>query len=232
MASAGSSKQKSESMSSSESQAQSTNQDFGSDVWGGQSPFLTQGYQAASDVYNQTQGSGPNAMETLGQGLMTQGGATLNQLQGQPGINPAFDAYQQRMKQGFAEDFLPQLKGGAIQAGGLGGSRQQIGSALGADRAMQAISDFGANTYSGDQDRRLAAAQSAMTSGLTTADFGRSMPWYNVSQYSGLLGAPTVLNKGGYAQSTATSKSSSSSKGKSKGWNAGVLGQSSGGAED
>lgn len=198
--------------------------------------------------------------------LMDQSAAGLRTMLN-PEIDPAMAAYSKRMGQAFNEQLLPGLKGDAMLAGGLGGSRQQIGAALGADRAMQAMSDFTANTYSGQQDRRLAAAQglgnlgqmyqglgdlSNQTAGmygqfgdlsnqtaagfgnlaqgwqqsagtnLAQGDFARSMPWYNVNQYAGILGMPVTLDQGGFNWNNSSSTSSSSGKNSSIGGSFGL----------
>jgi hypothetical protein len=138
----------------------------------------------------------------------------------QPTVDPAFQMYSDRVGQQYNQQFLPGMKGQAIQAGGLGGSRQQIGNALGAQAGMQSISDFGAQSYAGQQQRALQAAgqqgQNSQMLGqlsgqnLANADFSRGMPWYNQQMFAGLLGAPTMQDLGSYAQSTG----SSTSKGK------------------
>lgn len=76
-----------------------------------------------------------------------------------PGVDPALGAYSKALGQQFNEQFLPGLKGDAAVAGGLGGSRAQIGAALGSQRAQQSLSEFAANSYAGQQERALQAAQ-------------------------------------------------------------------------
>ena len=218
----GSSKQKSS------SQGQSTSQDFGTNIWGPQAGYLENLYGNAQQLGQGPQMGGQglqNSQQNAGyaqQGLM-QSNQNLQQYQN-PGIDPALGAYSDRIGQQFSEQFLPQLQGQAIQAGGLGGSRQQIGAAMGADRGMQAISDFAANSYAGQQQRGLQAAglqgQNSQARGqlgqqnLMNADFSRGMPWYNQQMFGGLLGAPTMQDLGAYSQST------NSSKGKASSWNA------------
>lgn len=75
------------------------------------------------------------------------------------GTDPLSEAYARNMGQQFNEQFLPGLNGDAAVAGGLGGSRAQIGAALGSQRAMQSIGDFNASLYGQQQDRALQAAQ-------------------------------------------------------------------------
>lgn len=215
------------------SSSSSNGEQYGTNVWGAQSPYLTDLYARAQGALGDNSGIS-TANQWLGQAgsYLDQAGATLGQsnqaLQGflNPGQDPAVAAYATNLGQQFNEQFLPGLKGDAALAGGLGGSRQQIGAALGAQRAMQTLGDFTAQTYSGQMDRALQAAQglagnaqgfeSLAGTGLATSDFARSMPWYQLSQYQGLLGAPIIQDLGGYTSSSSTSK------GKSSGWNANV----------
>jgi len=206
--------------------AQSTSTDYGTNVWGPQQGYLQNLWQTGQQMagapmggqqqFNQSQA----AMGQAQQGLMQ----SNQNLQGfmNPGVDPAMGAYANRIGQDFRQQFLPGLQGQAIQAGGLGGSRQQIGQALGAQAGGQALSDFAANSYAGQQQRALQAAgqqgQNALGMGqigqqyLQNADFSRGMPWYNQSMFSGLLGAPVMQDLGGFSQQT--------SKSKGKGWNA------------
>lgn len=207
----------------------SESRDFGSEVWSGQSPYL-------QDLYRRAAGRLGTAGSTVG---MKQAGlqnwasgydlsaasqslaASNKNLQSfmNPTVDPAVKAYAQNLGQQFNEQFLPGLKGEAALAGGLGGSRQQIGAALGAQRAMQTLGDFTAQSYAGQQERKLAAVQQMAANaggymGLSDArtglaDFARSMPWYNLAQYQGLLGSPVQIDKGGWQRSSGSSKQSS-----------------------
>ncbi len=90
-----------------------------------------------------------------------------------PTVDPAFNAYSQTLGQQFREQFMPELQGQSALAGGLGGSRQQIGSALGAQRAMQELGNFGANAYAGQQERALAAQQArGQLAGMQSQSWG------------------------------------------------------------
>lgn len=225
----GSQKQKS----SSTQESSSESQNYGSNVWGAQSPFLQDLYARAQVVSGDPTGTAAANQYLAGAnqnlGMAGQSLAGSNQaLQGflNPGQDPAVAAYAQNLGQQFNEQFLPGLQGDAIQAGGLGGSRQQIGAALGSQRAMQTLGDFTAQTYAGQQDRALQAAQglagnaqgyeSLAGTGLATADFARGMPWYQLAQYQGLLGSPVMQDLGGYSKSKGTGTSS----GSGSGWNA------------
>lgn len=184
-----------------------------------------------------------------------------------PGVDPALAAYSKNLGQQFNEQFLPGLKGDAAVAGGLGGSRAQIGAALGSQRAQQSLSEFAANAYSGQQERALQAAtqignlnqgyaqnaagfqqnasgylnnssqwanigqgyaQNAQGyQGLSQNrqglyDLARQMPWYNLNQYSGLLGMPITLDQGGFNWNNSSTTSSSSGKSSGGGFNFGL----------
>jgi hypothetical protein len=105
---------------------------------------------------------GVNAGQGVNQAMQNLGGY------GTQGYNPfasqAVQAAGQQLGQQYREQFLPQLQGQAIQAGGLGGSRQQIGAALGADRAMQNLGNYatqvGLQGYEGQMARQQQALQS------------------------------------------------------------------------
>jgi hypothetical protein len=213
--------------------------------------------------------------------LLDQSAAGLRDIMNNNGVDPSMAAYAQRMGQAFNEQLMPGLRGDAAQAGGMGGSRAGIAAALGADRSMQAMSDFSANVYGGQQDRRLAATQGlgnlgqlyqglgdlsnqtagqygalgqlnnqtagvyqglgdlsnsisglqgnlaqgwqqSATNNLAAGDFARSMPWYNLNQYAGLLGAPVSLDQGGYNWNNSLTTSSSSGKNSSIGGSFGL----------
>lgn len=203
--------------------------DFGSEVWSAQSPYLQDLYRRSAANFR----AGPQnpwnkqagALQYAAGGDLGTAGSTLAQsnkyLQSfmNPTVDPAVNAYATNLGQQFREQFMPELRGEAALAGGLGGSRQQIGAALGAQRAQQSLSDFTANAYAGQQERKLAATQQLAAnaagyldlSGARTAsaDFARSMPWYNLAQYQGLLGSPVQIDKGGWQRSSGSNKSSS-----------------------
>lgn len=218
--------------SSSSQSSTSNSQSFGSNVWGNQSPFLQDLYARANQNFGNLGdanmntallGNAGNIDAALAEQTLGRSNAAYQSFLN-PTVDPAFQAYSTNLGQQFREQFLPELQGQAALAGGLGGSRQQIGSALGAQRAMQTLGDFAAQSYAGQQDRALqASAGLASNAGafgdltnlrLGQADFARSMPWYNLSQYQGLLGAPVMQDLGSY------SKTVSKGSGGGSGWNA------------
>lgn len=275
----GGSKSSGKTTSTSNSSTQGEGYDYGTGMWSGQAPFLTDLYNRANQA---SYGGDPSTgylgraeyadnqgMEALrmgeqqlrnSQGYLGSAGGYLNRSADnlQSFLNPTTTdplskVYAQQMRQQFQEEFLPGLKGDAMMAGGLGGSRQQIGAALGSQRAMQAIGDFNSSLYGQQQDRALQAAQGLGTIGqmfqglgdasnqigagwgnmaggwqsaggnaMGMADFARSMPWYGLNQYSGLLGMPVTLDQGGFNWNNSQSSSSSSGKSSSGGFNFGI----------
>ena len=212
-------KQKSSSSSSSFSQAW----DYGTDVNAIQSPYLADLYTRAQGNLGVGNGAQPyldQATGALGAGneALTQSNAALQRLMN-PNQDPALSAYATNLGQQFNEQFLPGLKGDAALAGGLGGSRQQIGAALGAQRAMQTLGDFTAQTYAGNQDRALQAATALGGNAQAQqgnasiygqlAEFAQGMPWFNLNQYAGLLGPAITQDLGSYSTSSSTSKGKS-----------------------
>ena len=83
------------------------------------------------------------------QGLVQGGANTSNFWTGDnvwdPSNNPALqgavDAATRPISQAYTQDFLPAVRSEAIKAGGLGGSRQGVHEAVGAEKAARAIGD-------------------------------------------------------------------------------------------
>ena len=75
----------------------------------------------------------------------------------------------------------------------MGSSRQGIAEGLAIGDANQAVTDMAANLYSEDRNRMLGAL--GMSGQL--GNFGMSIPWYAMNQFSGLLGKPNALGGGG-----------------------------------
>lgn len=197
----------------------SESEDWGTQVWGTQAPYLQDLYNRSQQMFRGGASASGNSNYYLGNAntadnrassaLGTQGaylnmaakqipasttqlqnaGANLNSAQIglnrgistldqsrsalakflNPTVDPAMKAYSKALGQEFKEQFLPGLRGDAAVAGGLGGSRQQIASALGSQRAQQSLSEFAANSYAGQQERALQAAQGigALNQGYT-----------------------------------------------------------------
>ena len=142
--------------------------------WAGAQPYITQGYQEASGIYN-------NFTPTY-YGGQTQAGFSPDELTAQAGVqdwatqgaptvmNPALSAYQygtsnqaidvannpyvQGMAQQAAKDAYGQLnpalsgiRQGAIQSGGYGGGRQGIAEGVAIAGAADAANSAAANIY-------------------------------------------------------------------------------------
>jgi hypothetical protein len=171
-------------------------------------------------------------MNALGGQGMQQANSTLTRMQN-PGMDPMMGVYSRQIGQNFNEQVMPGLRGDAMAAGGLGGSRAGIAQGLAGARAGQQLQDFGAQLYGQNQDRALNAAnmQGALqgniaqgygqgaamagqigqgygqmgTQALANAQFGMGIPWYNLQQYAGLLGGPVMEDLGGTGQTTGSS---------------------------
>lgn len=210
-----------------------------STVWGPQAGYLQDMYgraqgmmgstntAAGDQAYQQAQGYGDMmggaAQQALGPQWLQQAQQTTQQMQN-PGTDPRMAMYAKQVGQNFNEQVMPALQGQAMTAGGYGGSRAGIAQGLAGARAGQQIQDFGAQLYGENQDRALQAANlnanifgqgmqgaaQAQQGALQSGEFGMGVPWYNLQQYAGLLGGPTVLGGGGSS--------------KSSGWNANISG--------
>jgi len=62
-----------------------------------------------------------------------------------PGYSAVQDDMTRRVRQDLTESVLPQIRGGAIQSGSLGGSRQDLGEALAVERSSDALASALAN---------------------------------------------------------------------------------------
>ena len=162
-------------------------------VWGPQAGGLQNLYGAAGDIFGQAGNQAGN--QVFGQAM-----GAFNNLTN-PGMNPAMQAYGNQIGQTLTRDWLPQIQGGAIQAGQLGGGRQGIAEGLALSDATQQFTDAGRMLYNQDQDRRLGAVGQAGQ----LANLGMGIPWYNAQQYGGLLGRPTVLGGASGSQQQQTS---------------------------
>lgn len=188
-------------------------------VWGGQAPYL-------QDLYGQAQQQFGNVNTAGAQGIYDQATAGFNQLMN-PGINPQLEAYQRQVQQNMERNILPTIQGQAGMYGQMGGSRQGVAQGLAMGDANQQITDMAANLYGQDMDRM----GQAMSQAPGLAQFGESIPWFGLQQYSGLLGAPTVLgggsryeteSSGGGSSSTVSSGTTASGGGGGGGANIGL----------
>jgi len=130
-------------------------------IYGGERDFISQpGGNPYQGFY---QGGAPNSQwqgrDYSGQAYQDQGGApgTFSE----SGVSPLADVYARQLGQQFNRSIAPAIRGEAAVAGGLGGSRQQIGLGLAAGEVGQQMADFNAQLYEGQANRALAANQTA-----------------------------------------------------------------------
>lgn len=116
--------------------------------------------------------------------------------------------YGQQIGQNFRENILPALQGQAIQAGGLGSSRNQLAQGYAGAQANQQLHNMGNQLYESNQNRALQAA--GMVPGMANA-FGQ-MGWSPYTNMAGILGQLQMKNLGGSSYGTSSSDS----------WNANV----------
>ena len=171
-----------------------------SEPWTGIQPYLTKGYAEAAGIYDTFSPqyySGQTQAQFSPDQLTAQAGVRDWATQGAPTVmNPALSAYQygtgpqvldvannpyvQGMAQGAVSDVMSQLapemaniRSGAIQSGGYGGSRQGIaeGLALGgaADAATRAAADIYGNAYGQGLQQQLGTL--GMTGDIMSAGF-------------------------------------------------------------
>ena len=192
-----------------------------------QSPFLQDLYRQAQ-AYSQT--SPTSALEQQGQqaalGYAGQLNPMLQSAQGaqqfltdpsilSPESNPYLaqtaQAATSPIMQALMEQILPGIRGGAIGAGGYGGSRQGIAEGIAGRGALQSIGDTTANIYSQAYGQGLNAMQGGLQTAPQTAALGllpsqimqqigqeqRLAPLQQLQNYQGLLGGPVVLGGGG-----------------------------------
>ena len=178
--------------------------------WAGAQPYITQGYQEASGIYNNftpTYYSGQTQAGFSPDELTAQAGVSNWATQGAPTVmNPAISAYQygtgnqvldvannpyiQDMASQAAKDAYGQLnpalsgiRQGAIQSGGYGGGRQGIaeGTAIGA--AADAANKAAAGIYSQAYGQGL--GHQAQTLGQTGGIINAGFSPYTALQQSG-----------------------------------------------
>ena len=175
------------------SQSSSSSYQDPDSIWGPQSQGLQNLYGAAGNIFG-------GAGNQRGNQVFNQAQGAFNNLTN-PGQNPALGAYASQIGRTLQQDWLPQIQGGAIQAGQLGGGRQGVAQGLALSQGQQQLTEAASMLYNQDQNRMLGALGQA--GGL--ANLGMGIPWYNAQQYGGLLGRPTVLGgaSGSESQSSA-----------------------------
>lgn len=184
--------------SESEGQSSSFSQQFPDTVWGVQSPYLSNIYQQASGLYNQS-----GASQDQAQGFINQGQGALSSLMN-PGVNPMMEVYQQQLQQGLTDYILPTIRREGAGVGMVGGTREGVATGMALQEGQRQQSQFAASLYNQDRDRMLAAAQSTPA----LAEAGLGVPWYGLNQYAGAVGQPTILGGGGISRSQSTNAGS------------------------
>lgn len=130
------------------------------DPWEGQQPYLRDLFQQAQSYATSAPSDTSASSALTGQAVESYGQASgalqdyLNPIfaanqqyaTGQfldPSSNPAFQQYMDLSNQSigkqYTEGFLPQLTGGAVQAGNVGSSRQGVAEAVGGGKYLDAI---------------------------------------------------------------------------------------------
>jgi hypothetical protein len=86
-----------------------------------------------------------------------------------PNLQAAIGAAQRPLFENLTESVLPAVRGGAVTAGGFGGSRQGIAEGLASGRTAQAAGDVGANIANQGFQRSLQAGVAALGLGPQVA---------------------------------------------------------------
>jgi hypothetical protein len=178
--------------------------------WAGAQPYITQGYQEASGIYNNftpTYYGGQTQAGFSPDELTAQAGVSNWATQGAPTVmNPAISAYQygtgnqvldvannpyvkdmaaQAAKDAYAQlnPALAGIRGGAIQSGGYGGGRQGIAEGTAIAGAADAANAAAAGIYSDAYGRGL--GHQSQTLGQTGALIGAGFQPYTALAQSG-----------------------------------------------
>lgn len=154
------------------------------DPWSGQQPYLQDLFSKTQDWANkapantwqsdqmtqqavgQLQQAG-SAIDPYMQSIMqaNQGYATGNLLDvnSNPALQGYINASNDAISRQFTENINPTIQSGAVQAGGLGGSRQAIAQGLGIDRTMEAVGRNTAGMLSNAYGQGLSATMQAQS---------------------------------------------------------------------
>lgn len=155
------------------------------DIWGEQSPFLTDLYQRGADLmknFQPQQFSMGNTMQAYNQQI-------------NPQMNPYLDAMTAQYTQALGQ--LDNATGaGAVQAGVFGGGRQGVEQALNQQNIGNQIGNFLGSQYQSDQARAAAALNLApQLQGMQFANNPQLQELQALQGYGGLIGGPTVLTQ-------------------------------------
>jgi len=155
----------------------------------GMSPFI-QGAQGAGQFLTSTNLLSPESNPFLAQTA-------------QAATRPIF--------QNLTEQVLPGIRGGAVGAGGFGGSRQGIAEGIASRGALQAAGDVSGDIFSRGFGQGLGALQQGLSLAPQTAALGllpgqitqqvgqqqRLAPFDQLSRFQSLLGSPIMTGGGG-----------------------------------
>lgn len=158
-------------------------------VAGGLSPFI-QGAQGAGQFLTSTDILSPESNPFLAQTA-------------QAATRPIF--------QNLMEQVLPGIRGGAVGAGGFGGSRQGIAEGIASRGALQTAGDVSGDIFSRGYGQGLGALQQGLAMAPQTAALGllpsqimqqvgqeqRLAPFEQLQRFQGLLGGPIMQGGGG-----------------------------------
>jgi hypothetical protein len=179
------------------------------DPWGGVQPFLTEAYGRASELYGPT-AKGPElypnqmyvspdplrleARSQMEDYARTQMPSDIGGIRGAYGTllgaadvnaNPYLAAAAQGairpITQQLTEEVLPQIRGGAIQTGQYGGSRQGLAEGTAIGKATQAMADRTAQMYSDAYGKGLDTMTRAMLFGPQVMQLSQ-LPYQTLEQ--------------------------------------------------
>jgi len=171
------------------------------------SPLEQQGQQSAIDYANQL---GPQVQSAQGaQQFLTNPG--LLSPDSNPFLAQTAQAATSPIMQALMEQILPSIRGGAIGAGGFGGSRQGIAEGIASRGALKQIGDTTANIFSNAYEQGLNALQGGLQTAPQTAELGllpsqimsqvgqeqRTAPLQQLEAFKSLLSALIVTGGGG-----------------------------------
>jgi hypothetical protein len=153
-----------------------------SDVWSGQSQFLTDLYQQGANQLGNFQ---PNQQVP---------GMAMDAWQQQ--LNPQMNPHLDQMSSYFGQQLgqANQMSGGeAGLTGGYGGGRHGVANHLNQQQYGNNMGNFLGQQYQGDMNRQQqAVGQAPMMMGMDP----QQQQNQQMQQYKGLLGNPTVLGQG------------------------------------
>lgn len=215
--------------------AQSINQSASS-VWGGQAPFLQQGYGAASSLAARQQPqveAAANRMGAAGYADAQAGTGALRDIAQTGGPVAAYASPNnelartqlQQMSDDIGSEFrrsiLPGIQSAAGQVGAIGGSRAALAKGVAAGDAARAIGsaatdlygrqyEIGANAAAGATDARLSAGTALPSAATQAYNLGLSpfsAAWGPIQSLMSSIGGPTVLqNSYGLSQAQSGSE--------------------------